>query len=229
MRNAVSLCVVLGLSSAAFAQTLPAPQNQGTLIDLSSEASRATANDLFRATAFAENSDPSSAAVARQTNQQIAAALAIAKTYPSIKVKTSGSYTTPIYGKTQKTIESWRMRSELQLESRDPAALADLIGKLQATLGISQLSASPAPETAQKAESEATVDALNSFRERASLIASTLGKKYKLKELVVSNSGRAPVYPMLRKAMLAEAAPMPMEAGESQVAVTVNGKIELID
>jgi predicted secreted protein len=231
MRNVLLLSLLLGLGSTSFAQLPPAPPNQGTLVDLSSEAYRPTSNDLFRATAFAENSDTNSATVAHQTNQQIAAALAVAKAYPAVKVKTGTSYTTPIYGKTQKTIESWRMRSEIQLESRDSVALTELLGKLQATLGISQLSATPSPETAQKAESEATVDALNNFRERAGLIAGTLGKKYKIKELSVSNNGRAPIYPMMRsKAMLADAAaPMPMEAGESQVSVTVNGKIELID
>lgn len=123
------------------------------------------------------------------------------------------------------------MRSEIQLESRDAAVLAELLGKLQGSLAVSQLSSSPSPETLQKTEADATVSAIHVFRERANLIATTLGKKYRIREMNIGNSNRGPVYPMLRgKAMMAaEAAPMPIEAGESQIVVNINGKIELID
>ena len=47
----------------------------------------------------------------------------------------------------------------------------------------------------------------------------------------IGSNSRGPVYPMMRaKAMMAaEAAPMPVEGGESQIQVTASGKIELID
>lgn len=225
------LAITLLASSVitAYAQTVPPVS--GALIELSAEASRASANDLFQATAYAESSHSNSATVARQVNQQIASALNTAKAYPGVKVKTGSSHTYPVYGKSDRTIEAWRMRSEIQLESRDAAVLAELLGKLQNNLAISQLSASPSPETLQKTEADATVSAIHVFRERANLIATTLGKKYRIREMNVGNSNRGPLYPMLRgKAMMAaEAAPMPVEAGESQIVVNINGKIELID
>ncbi|HWU84917.1 MAG TPA: SIMPL domain-containing protein, partial [Rhodocyclaceae bacterium] len=209
----------------------------GTLVTLSAEASRGASNDLFRATVFAEASNASSAAVARLVNQQIAAALAVARDYPNVKASTGNSQTYPIYGKNERSIDAWRMHSEIQLESRDSAALADLLGKLQGSrsstngsgMGVGQIGASPAPETAQKAEADATIAAIQAFRERAALIAGTLGKKYRIRELNVGS--RSPVYPVFRaKAMMAaEAAPMPIEGGDSQVTVNINGKIELVD
>ncbi|HWT54234.1 MAG TPA: SIMPL domain-containing protein [Rhodocyclaceae bacterium] len=230
MRHALTTCLLLATSAPLFAQTAPTSAT-GTLVELAAEASRPTANDLFHATVFAEASNANSAALARQVNQQIAAALAVAKDYPSVKVRTGSTYTNPVYGKNERSIESWRMRSEIQLDSRDAPALAELLGKLQSSLGVSQINATPAPETAQKAEADATIGAIQAFRERAGLIAGALGKKYKIRELNVGSSNRGPVYPMFRgKALMAaEAAPMPVEGGESQVQVNINGKIELTD
>ena len=228
MRYALATCLLLS-GTPLLAQTAPAPAT-GTLIELSAEASRPTANDLFRATVFAEAGNTNSAALARQVNQQIAAALAVAKDYAAVKTRTGATYTYPVYGKNDRNIESWRMRSEIQLESRDAPAIAELLGKLQSSLGVSQINASPAPDTAQKAEADATVGAIQAFRERAGLIAGTLGKKYKIREMNVGSNNRGPVYPMFRaKAALAEAAPMPVEAGESQIQVNITGKIELTD
>lgn len=226
---AVSVCLFVA-SNSLLAQTAITPA-AGPLIELSAEASRATSNDLFRATVFSEASHANSATVARQVNQQIAAALAVAKDYPSIKTRTGSTQTYPMYGKNDRSIESWRMRSEIQLESRDAPALAELLGKLQANLGVSQIMATPAPETAQKAEADATIGAIQAFRERAGLVAGTLGKKYKIREMNIGSNSRGPVYPLMRgKAMMAaEAAPMPVEGGESQVVVNITGKIELID
>jgi predicted secreted protein len=228
MRNALAVLLFLVGSSSVFSQTVPAPAT-GTLVDLSAQASRAAPNDLFHATAFAEASDPNSATVARKVNQQIASALAVSKDFPSVRTRTGGTQTWPVYGKNERTLETWRMRSEIQLESQDGPALADLLGKLQNTLGISQMNATPSPETLRKAEADATIAAIQAFRERAGLIAGALGKKYKIRELNVGSSN--PVFPMMRgKVMMAaEASPMPIEGGESQVMVHISGKIELTD
>ena len=227
-RNVLTLSLLLA-ASPLLAQTPLAPAT-GTLIELSAEAGRATSNDLFRATVFAEASHANSATVARQVNQQITAALASAKDYPAVKVRTGGTQTYPMYGKNDRSIEAWRMRSEILLESREAPALAELLGKLQSSLGVSQIAATPAPETAQKAEADATIAAIQAFRERAGLIAGTLGKKYKIRELNIGSNNRGPVYPMARAAMMeAKAAPMPIEGGESQVVVNINGKIELTE
>lgn len=229
MRHTLAFC--LFFSSAPLLAQTPITPASGPLIELSAEASRASSNDLFQATVFAEASHANSATVARQVNQQITNALASAKDYPSVKARTGSTHTYPIYGKNERTIDAWRMRSEVQLESRDGPALAELLGKLQNSLGVSQISAVPAPETAQKAEADATIGAIQAFRERAGLIAGALGKKYKIREMNIGSNNRGPVYPMLRgKAMMAaEAAPMPVAGGESQIVVTATGKIELID
>lgn len=227
-RGLPMMLALLLASPALRAQTPTTPAN-GPLVTLSAQASRSASNDMFQATVFAEASQASSAAVAQQVNQQIEAALSVAQTYPNVRAKTGNTRTYPVYGKNDRSIEAWRMHSEILLESRDSAALGELLGKLQADLGVSQLNASPAPETARKAESDATIAAIQAFRERAALIAGALGKKYKIREMEVGNTNAAPVYPMFRAKTMTAASPMPVEGGDSQVVVNINGKIELID
>lgn len=201
-----------------------------TQIDLSAEASRPAANDLARATVFAEATGSTPGELAGRIKNLIADGLKTAHGYTSIKTQSGGTNTYPVYAKGGK-IESWRMRSEITLESGDTAALSELLGKLQTSLGVSNLVMLPAPETRKKAENEAMLDAVNAFKSRAKLLADAMGKPYRIKQLSVSSSGRLPAMPMMRAnaAYAADAAPMPMEGGESQVSTNVSGQIELLE
>lgn len=202
-----------------------------TTVDLNAEASRAAVNDMARATLFAEATGAAPAEAARKVNALMTEALATARGNPRIKVQTTGTHTYPVYAKGGK-IEAWRMRSEMTLESADTAALSELIGRLQGSLGVAGMNLAPAPETRKKAENEATVDAIAAFRSRAALIADTLGKPYRIKHLSIGMQGYRPPVPMLRAAPAAaamEMAPMPLEAGESMISVTVSGQIEIGD
>ena len=211
------------------AWTLSAPGWAAPMIvELSAEASRPAVNDLVRATAFAEANGTTPGELSRQINQQIAEALKTAKAYPAVRTQSSGTTTYPVYAKGGK-IESWRMRSELALESGDTAAVSELLGKLQASLGVSNLQLQPSAETRRKVESEAMIDAIAAFKGRAKVIADALGMGYRIKQLTVSTSGRIvqPLYRGVAKTMAMDAAPMPVEAGESQVSATVSGQIEV--
>lgn len=200
-------------------------------VDLSAEASVPAANDLGVATMYVEQTQTDAAALAREINRTISAALDISRAHADIKTQSAGISTSPVYAKGGSRIDAWRMRSEIRLESRNSTSLSALVGKLQETLNVSQISMQPSPETRRKATEEAMVAALRNFEQRAELIASTLGKRYILHRLNVSESGyRPPVYAKMRNsAMMADAAPAPIEGGESDVSVTVSGAIELLD
>lgn len=200
----------------------------GLIVELSSEASRPASNDLAQATVSAEATGATPGELSRQINHSISEALKTAKGYPAIKAKTGGSSTYPVYAKNGK-IESWRMRSDISLESGDTAALSELLGKLQASLVVSSLNMLPAPETRRKAENEAMLDAIALFKARSQLLAEAMGRNYSITHLTVSTGGRfAPPLMRAARAMSAEAAaPMPMESGESLVTVSVSGKIEI--
>jgi predicted secreted protein len=204
----------------------------GPTIELTAEASRPAANDMVRATVYAEVTGSNPAELARRVNQEIAEGLRVAKARSGISVKSGRQDTGPIYGKDRR-IEAWRMHAELVIESRDTAAVSELIGQLQqmrlAVAGVAQF---PAPETRRKAEDEATREAIANFRSRAAVVADTLGKPYTLRHLNVMQGGQTPM-PMMRAPRMAmeaaSAPPAPLEAGESLVTTTVSGKVELAD
>ncbi len=230
MRTALAtLAALAALQSApALAADTPAPPT----VELAAEASGPAANDLAVAVMYAERSGASAAAVAREVNRDIAAALELARAQGAVKVQSGNVSTWPAYGKDgQGRITAWRMRSELRLESTDTAAMSELVGKLQESLSLAQLSMEPAPETRRKAVSDVTVDALRAFEARAKLIADTLGRRYRIAHLSVGEHGlQPPPMPRMRAAaMAAEAAPAPLEGGESRVSVQVGGRIELLD
>jgi predicted secreted protein len=221
--NKTCLALLVGLLCSA--------ADAGTTVDLTADASRPAANDMVRATVFAEASGSNPAELARRVNQEIAEALKTIKTKPAVSVKSGHQSTFPVYSQNQK-IESWRFHSELILESRDTAAVSELLGQLQQMrLAVGSVNQLPAPDTRKKVEDEATRDAIGAFRQRAAVVAEVLGKPYKIRHLSIQQAGQMPPMPMLRasRAMAAEAAPMPLEAGESLVTTTVSGQIELAD
>ena len=222
------LFVVLIATLTLSAQAAPLPL--ATTIDLSADASRPAANDLARATVFAEATSTSPRESAKKVNALVAEAVGTAKTYSRVKMQTAATHTYPVYAKGGK-IEAWRMRSEIALESTDTASLSELLGKLQANLGVSGVTLSPSPETRKKAENEATLEAIAAFKARAKLVADALGKPYRIKHLAIGGQQYRPPMPMLRAAPMAamEASPMPIEAGESLITISVNGQVELLD
>lgn len=203
----------------------------GTLIDFRVDVQRSVANDLGRATAYSEISGSDAAEVARKVKAAIADGLATAKAQAGVTVKSGNTHTYPVYSKGGRSIESWRMRSEITLESRDAAALSTAVGKLQGALAVSNINFSPAAETRRKAEEEVTLEAIDAFRSKAERIATSMKKPYRIRQMSVNSSHSQQPYPVARSAMLmaAEAAPMPVEAGESNITVNVSGQIELAE
>ncbi len=202
----------------------------GALVDLSAEASRPAANDMVRASVYSEASGKNPAELAQRVNADIAEALKLIRAKTGVSVKSGQQATYPVYGQAQK-IDGWRMRSELVLESKDQGSVSELLGKLQQMrLAVGNVNLLPSPETRRRVEDEATREAIRAFQSRAAVIAEQLGKGWKLKQLNVQQGGGMPQPMMMaRGAMVAEAAPAPLEAGESLVTTNVSGQIELAD
>ncbi len=225
---AVLLVIILLSFSANLGFTAEDAKPKGTLIDLSADASKSAPNDMGRATVYTEATGTNPAELSKRINTTISAALKTAAAYEKVKTRSGGIHTYPNYGKDGR-ITGWRMRSELLLESRDMAALSELLGRLQENLAVGQLVLLPSPETRKKAEDEAMLEAIAAFQAKAKLVADTLKKTYRIRQMNINSAGQPPIMPMMRSSRMAvsEAAPAPIEAGESMVSVTVSGQIEL--
>jgi len=90
----------------------------------------------------------------------------------------------------------------------------------------------PSPETRRQVEDEAMREAIRAFQNRAAVVGEQLGKGWKIKQMHINQGGGSPLPIMrgARSAMLAaEAAPAPIEAGESTITTQISGQIELDD
>jgi predicted secreted protein len=225
------LAVIAALPFSAFAQgSLEPPRfNQ---VDLQAEVSREVQNDLMNATVFTEVNDPSAARVADQVNRITAEGLKSAGEFKSVKARSGFSNTFPIYDR-QGKLTGWRGRSELRLESKDTAAMAGLIGKLQSTMQLGGVSFSVSPEVRRQTENEMINDAVAAFRTRADIAAKAIGgRTYKIRRIGINAGGFAPGPRPMAMARAAagsapEVAPPAFEAGTSMVQVSVNGTVEV--
>jgi predicted secreted protein len=211
------------------AQALAAEPLRYNVVEMQASAEREVGNDLLLATLYIQQEGADSAQVGNTVNRAIADALNTAKAYPAVKVRTGNNQTMPVYDRNNKQT-GWRGRGEIRLETRDFTAGANLIGKLQSTLQLANLSFAVAPETRKKVEDELIAEAIAAFKSRAELIKGVMaGKSYKIQRINLNTgySGPPPRPQMMAMAKSADVAPPPVEGGTSQVNVQVNGAIEV--
>lgn len=219
--------VLLVAASALLTGPVGAASAEPPTVSFTASGHAVAANDMARSSAYAEVTGSQPREVAAKVNAQIAAALELARQYPSIRTKSGTTNTWPVYAKDSRTISNWRMRSSLVLESEDIPALSELIGKLQDTLAVESLTLMPAPATQAKAEDVATANAIAAFRARARLVADALDAQFRIKQLDIG--GHNVGMPVAARGMAVQMASAPVQAGDSDITIQVNGTIELID
>lgn len=218
------LCCVSGF---AFAHPEPDRFNE---VELQAEVSREVQNDVLHVTLYAEFNETNPADLADKLNRVANDALKAAAEFKTVKTRSGSSHSYPVYDRNTK-LTGWRGRSEIRLESRDFAAAAKLIGKLQSTMQLGGMHFDVSPESRRKIEQELMQQAVAAFRERAQVLTQALGSKsYKIRKLSVNTGGGA--VPMPRnyemRAAKADAVTAPvLEGGTTQIQVTTNGSIQV--
>jgi predicted secreted protein len=221
--------VLAAFAAAAQPQLEPPRYNQ---VDLQAEVSREVQNDLMTAGLYAEANDASAARVADQLNRSTADALKIAGEFKSVKTRSGFTNTFPVYDRAGK-LTGWRGRSEIRLESKDFAAMANLIGKLQSSMQLGNVGFTVSPELRRQTENELITEAVAAFRSRAEIAAKAIGgKSYKIRRIGINTGGMFPgPRPMMAERAVAAAAPAvappAFEGGTSMVQVTANGSVEV--
>lgn len=174
-------------------------------------------------------------AVQLQIKQALDAALTVARAAAApqqMEARTGQLGLYPRYGSNGK-INGWQGSAELILEGRDFVRISNVAGKIQ-TLTMSHMAFSLSREARQKLESDVQALAIERFKHRASEVAKSFGfAGYRLREVSISSAdqGAEAGYPhpmaMQSRAASASDTPVPVEAGKSQVNVTVSGSIQL--
>jgi predicted secreted protein len=226
------LSVAASLWLAAGALAAEQAQPRYNTVEFHADAQREVQNDLLNATLYVELNDASAAALANAINKSVNAALRVAKDYKSVRVRSGNNQTYPVYSRGNQ-LQGWRGRAEIRIESKDFEAAAGLIGKLQADMQLGNITFSVAPETRRAVEDELIVEAISAFKARAEIVRTALaGSGYKLQRLNVASGQNLvqPRFALARAAPSAQEVTAPnLEAGVSQLTVTANGAIEVIE
>jgi predicted secreted protein len=220
----------LVVAALLLACALPAgAQPVAAQVELSADAVREVQNDLMNATLSSELTAAEASAVAASLNRTVAQALKTAADWKQVKARSGAYQTYPVYDRSN-TLTGWRGRAEIRLESMDFAAMAALIGKLQATLQLAGVSFIVSPELKRQTENELITEAIAAFRVRAEIARLALGaRQLRILKLAINAADTRPPRPLAARSSMAQtdAAVPAFEGGTSQVQVTASGTVDL--
>jgi predicted secreted protein len=227
-RAVAATCIAL-LMMAAQAAAQPAPPftmpPHLPSVTLSAAATASVPNDRMLAWMRAEADNADAAAAAAVVNARMAKALALAKSAKGVEASTSGYSSQQFAEKNQPA--RWRVAQTLKLESSDFTSLSALITQLQAEGGLvvdgTQFSVSNASR--RNAEDSLTQQAIKSWQARAAEAARGFGfDGWRVGNVAIQTGESFRPQPVMRAmAFEAKAAPVAMEAGNSDITVTVSG------
>jgi predicted secreted protein len=201
------------------------------VVQLAAQGSVEAPQDLLSISMNTTKQGPDAGAVQNQLKAALDAALAQARARPGqMDVHTGNFNLSPRYDRDGK-ITGWQGSVELVLQGRDFALISTTAGKIQ-TLTVGNVTFGLSREQRERVEGEAQAMAIEHFKARASQIAKGFGfAGYTLREVSV-NTNDQPMPPRPRMmALEARAAmsdaPVPVQAGNSTVLVTVSGTVQL--
>lgn len=215
---AATLFLILPLSAAA-----------GPALQLQAAARSEVANDEMVVSLAAERRGPEVGPLNTAVLSQLNAAIVQAKSMPGIEARLGGVMTQPNWSDNRQ--DGWLVRGEVILDSTNREALAKLAGRLAKTLQLAGVQFRLSSMRRVQEENALIEEAAGNFRSKADAAAKAFGfSGYTLRELSLQpqNGMPPPFQPMTSmRAATAEAVPVPVEGGRSEIVVTVSGTVEL--
>lgn len=202
------------------------------VLSLNAQAVAEVPTDIVHLTLAAEQEGAEPGAISTALSTRTQAVITQARRVQGVTAE-SGGFT--IHPSTDRNgrISTWRGRSEVILKSRDFAAVSKLAGEVANQMQVQNIAFSLSREAREAAETKLAEQAVASFRNKAQATTKLFGyNSYTIREVNVNETGVMPPVPRMygaAKAMMAEsAAPVPVEGGKTQVAVSVNGSVQML-
>lgn len=219
--------VAAALSQVAHAE--PTGYNQ---ISFNVEANQEVDNDEVTATIYKQAQATTPKQLATELNTAINKALSTAKRYPTVKATTGSQNTHPKYNEDGK-ITGWTGTVSIDLKSHDFAKASELIANLQDSLVVQNIQFGVSEKKQKELEKELIKKASLAFKEQAKSLVETWDMSgYQIVNVSINtNSGYnpRPQMMMMRDASTKSSVPAQnFEGGNTRLAVTANGTIELI-
>jgi predicted secreted protein len=225
--------VMSALPAAAWSQVPAAPEPHN-IVQLSANGTVEAQQDWLTLVLSATRQGSDASIVQTQLREALESALGTLKKTAqtgAMEVRSGAFNLQPRYGNDGK-INGWIGSAEMVLEGSDFSRISSAAARAQ-TLAISSLSFGLSRAARAQLETQAQTLAIDNFKLKAAQIARGFGyKDYTLREVNVGTADQpgAPmprVMAMSSRAMVADAAPVPMESGKSLVLVTVSGSVQL--
>lgn len=221
-------CLVLISVFSMNAQALENTERNENRVSFSVTESAYFNNDQVTLTfrAYSQNLNPQ--VVANEINTQMQAAYAVLKRAPQIKVETSDYQIQPIYDKNQ-ALTTWRGQQTLTLNMENQPGLVKIMAQIQPYLRYQNMEFGVSSAQRQLFIDDLTNKAIATFQKKAQLIAQGFNaNQFKLIETHIQSPHFPSPY-LARNMMASDAmsnAPV-MQAGQSQLSVTINGTLLL--
>lgn len=231
----IGLAIVLGwfMNANAFAQDSHSHEPQYDVYSLSASAEIEVPNDLMTVTLVAQATGSDAAALANDINASMGWAVLKLKPFTAIDTRTLDYQTQPQYERNGSRIKGWVASQSIQLETENFEQAAKAIQVLQERLQVRGMQMSAKPSTRKRAEDQLMNTALGAFKDRALLVQTNMGAPaYRIMNLAINTNGsgrrfaQAENYRGASMDMAVSSAPT-IEAGTSQVSVSVSGQIQL--
>ena len=220
--------------SATAQVAAPAPTGPDGVLNLSASATVEAPSDWMTVSWSVTRDHADAGVVQTQLKQALDAALAEARKQArpgQVEVRVGGFSVFPRYG-SKGAISGWQGNTELVVEGRDMAAIAQLVGRIS-TLTVQRVGYTLSRESQEKLAADASAQAIGRFRAQAAEQAKAFGYGgYLIREVSVNaDGGGGSPAPMPRlmaaEAKMMDAAPMPVAPGKATVTATVSGSVQM--
>ncbi|WP_157269942.1 SIMPL domain-containing protein [Azohydromonas aeria] len=228
----LALVALATFGMAAQAQTTLNVSPPQRVLTLSASASMDVPNDWLTL-AFSTTRDGAEAgAVQSALRQALDAALAEARRVAKpgqVEVRAGNLSVFPRYN-AKGGISGWQGSTELIVEGRDMAAIAQLAPRIT-SMTIARVGYSLSREAREQLESEVGARAIERYKQRAAEVTRQFGfNRWNLREVQINTDAATPPMPVFKaRAMAAPMADesLPVEPGRGQVSATVSGSIQM--
>lgn len=237
VRHSLGLGLVMaGLFAGVGAAQAQAPEVLRNVVQLSASGQVEVSQDWLQMNLSASRDGNEAAAVQKQLQQVVDAAMRSLKPQvsgQSMQVRSGSFGVYPRHGNDGK-IKGWQGRAEIVVEGKDFARISEAAAQVN-DMTVSSMGFGLSREGREKVQEQAQSQAIESFKQRASTLAKQFGfNSYTLREVSV-NSQDGFYAPRMQRANVAMAAsakveradPVPVEAGKEQVTVNVSGSVQL--
>lgn len=230
-----AMCLLLACSCIAAVQAQPT-ETLRNVIQLTASGQVEVDQDWLQLQLSATHEGGDAASVQKQLQQKLDAAMKVLKPQAQgqdMQVR-SGSFGVYPRHDSNGKIKGWQGRAEIVLEGKDFARISQAAANVEG-LTIASMGFGLSKEGRQQVQEQAQAEAIENFKNRASLLAKQFGfANYSLREVRVnSQDGNFAPRMMRANAPMAAAAKMemaeaiPVEAGKTQVTVDVSGSVQL--